>query len=197
MLKIVRMRLVRFIFSRLFIKQLLLSGLFLVLLVWAVGKWLGFSTNHDQKIQVPDLTRMELDKATKTLAAFDLNYVVLDSMQYHPDFPKRSVIEQRPEAGDFVKEKRKIYLTLNPSGYKRIPMPDFYGKTNRQARAKLIATGFRIDPEVQYVPDVAKDVVRGLIFRSTAIRAGDSIPKNALVTLILGDGKGNRRYRKH
>ena len=50
--------------------------------------------------------------------------------------------EQSPEAGDFVKEKRKIYLTLNPSKYRDITVTDLNGRTKRQAISELQAIGF-------------------------------------------------------
>ena len=46
----------------------------------------------------------------------DLQMMVQDSANYNPNYPKFSVIEQQPEAGSLVKESRKIYLTINPSG---------------------------------------------------------------------------------
>ena len=46
---------------------------------------------------------------------------IQDSANYNPDYPKFSVIEQDPLAGNQVKENRKIYLTLNPSGYRKVP----------------------------------------------------------------------------
>ena len=52
-------------------------------------------------------------------------------------FMKRdTVIKLRADTlfgGSFVKEKRKIYLTLNPSKYRDITIPDLNGQSKRQA----------------------------------------------------------------
>ena len=188
------MSLVQFIKSKLFLKQLLYAGIGIVIFVFIIMKWLNISTNHDQKIEVPNLEKMSLTDVEKALEDLDLNFVVIDSASYNPNYPKRAVIDQDPEPGDFVKENRKIYLTLNPSGYKDVEIPNLIGKTRRQVTSQLRSIGFRVDDEVIYVSDIAKDVVRGMKFSNKNLKAGDKIPKNSLITLKLGDGKGTGRY---
>lgn len=191
------MSLIQFMKSKTFLKQLLFAGVALIIFVFVVMKWLNISTNHSQKIEVPNLEKMSLAKVEKTLDELSLNLIVIDSVSYNPNYPKKSVIEQSPEAGDFVKEGRKIYLTLNPSGYADIEIPDLYGKTKRQANSQLIAIGFRISSNTTYVSDIAKDVVRGLIFKGKDLKAGDKVPKNSLIVLKLGDGNGTGQYKQN
>ncbi len=188
------MSLIQFIKSKTFLKQLLFAVVGLIVFVFVVMKWLNISTNHDQKIEVPSLEKMSLSEVEKTLEELDLKLVVIDSASYNPEYPKKSVIDQDPEAGDFVKENRKIYLTLNPSGYRSIEVPNVLGKTKRQVTSQLRAIGFRIDSKYIYVSDIAKDVVRGLLFDGKTLKAGDEIPKNSVITLKLGDGNGSGRY---
>ena len=83
---------------------------------------------------------------------------------------------------------------MNPSGYKDVEIPDLFGKTRRQVTSELKSIGFRVNKDVIYVSDIAKDVVRGLKFNNKNLKAGDKIPKNSLITLKLGDGKGRGRY---
>ena len=122
----------RFIFTKTFLIQLLIAIGVFIALVFAILWWLSFTTNHDQKIEVPDLSTMTLDIVEKKLTEMDLRYEILDSAHYNPDFPRYSVIEQIPKQGKFVKENRKLYLTLNPSGYRKIEVPEVLGKTRRQ-----------------------------------------------------------------
>lgn len=190
------MSLIQFIKSKTFLKQLLLAIIGMVLFVFGVMKWLDITTNHDQKIEVPSLEKMSLQDVENTLEDLDLNFVIIDSVSYNPNFPPKSVIEQSPEAGNFVKENRKIYLTLNPSGYKNVEIPILYGKTKRQATAQLLAIGFRISSKEILVSDIAKDVVRGLKFKGKELKEGDKIPKNSMITLMLGDGEGSGRYKR-
>jgi len=191
------MNLIQFITSKTFLKQSIIAVIGLVVFVFAVMKWLNISTNHNQKIEVPNMAKMSLENVENTLDELDLNFVVIDSASYNPNYPKKAVIEQDPVAGDFVKEGRKIYLTLNPSGYSDVVIPDLFGKTKRQANSQLKAIGFRVNSKSTYVSDIAKDVVRGAKFNGKDLKAGDKIPKNSIITLKLGDGRGSGQYKQN
>jgi beta-lactam-binding protein with PASTA domain len=182
------MSVIQFIKSKSFLKQLIIALVAFLIFAVAVVQWLKYSTNHNQKIEVPNLAKMSLNEVETVLNNIDLRFVIIDSASFNPDYPAKSVIEQSPEAGQFVKENRKIYLTLNPSKYPNIEMPELYGKTKRQALSQLLAIGFRVDTAAVYVKDIAKDVVRGLLLNGNLIKAGDKIPKNSLIKLKLGDG---------
>ncbi|WP_299061708.1 PASTA domain-containing protein [uncultured Polaribacter sp.] len=181
----------QFLKSKSFFKQIVIAIIGLLVVVFALKYWLGYSTNHDQKIQVPNLHKMSLKKVAEKLQELNLDFKVIDSASYNPNYPKKSVIDQSPEEGDFVKEKRKIYLTLNPSKYRDVSVPDLNGKTKRQATSHLRSIGFNIGTNFTYVNDIGKDVVRGLRFKNTILNKGDKLPLNSIVDLVLGDGKGN------
>ena len=188
------MSVIQFIKSKSFLKQLIIAFIAFLVFSVLVVQWLKFSTNHNQKIEVPNLEKMSINNVETVLDNIDLNFVVIDSASYNPDFPPQSVIDQDPKAGQFVKENRKIYLTLNPSKYPNVEMPDLLGQTKRQATSQLLAIGFRIDTVSVYVKDIAKDVVRGLLFDGKEIKEGDKIPKNSVIKLKLGDGEGVERF---
>ena len=178
----------RFLKSKSFFIQIAIALVGVILFIFLLKWWLGFTTNHDQKIQVPDLNKMSLTDVESKLKELDLDFIVIDSASYNPNYPKQSVIEQFPEAGDFVKEKRKIYLTLNPSKYRDITIPDLNGRTKRQAMTQLQSIGFKIG-EFSYVPDIGKDVVRGLKYKGRKLKPGEKLPKNSVIDMVLGDGK--------
>lgn len=182
------MQLLHYLKSKMFLRTIVIMVLSVVIAVFLLAKFLAFKTNHGQKIEVPDLSKLSLDVAEEKLKALDLTYLVLDSASYNPDFPAKSVIEQNPEAGGFVKEGRKIYLTLNASSYRKIPMPDVFGKTKRQVVTHLTSIGFQIGKS-SYIPDRGKDVVRELKFKGKKLKKGDLIPKNSKIDMVLGDGK--------
>ena len=188
------MNLINFLKSKTFFKNVLIAGVGLVVFVIVVMKWLDITTNHNQKIEVPDLSKMSLNDVVETLDELDLNFVVIDSASFNPNYPSKSVIEQDPEPGDFVKEDRKVYLTLNPSDYKNVEIPNLLGRTKRQASSHLLAIGFKIHPTPIYVSDIAKDVVRGLIYNNKSLKQGEKLPKNSVIKLKLGDGNGTGRY---
>jgi beta-lactam-binding protein with PASTA domain len=189
------MSLIKFVASKTFFKQLIFAIIGIVAFAFGMMKWLNVTTNHDQKIEVPNLEKMNLADVENKLEDLDLNFIVIDSASYNPSFPPKSVIDQSPEAGDFVKEHRKIYLTLNPSRYADVEIPNLFGRSKRQVTSQLLSIGFRVSSEEILVKDIAKDVVRGMQFNGKEIKQGDKIPKNSIITLMLGDGEGTDRYK--
>mgnify|MGYP001454933732 FL=1 len=130
---------------------------------------------------------MTLNLVKQELEDADLNYVVIDSSNYNPDYPKYSVIEQTPGPGKFVKENRKIYLVLNPSGYRKIEVPNIVGRTRRQAEPTLVALGFKVG-KVDYRDYIAKDEVLEMRYKGKTIKAGERLEKTAVIDLVLGNG---------
>ena len=177
----------RFLISKSFFIQIVIAVISLSLLIIGVKWWLDYTTNHEQKIQVPNLNKMSLSNVETTLKELNLDFLVIDSASYNPKYPKKSVIEQTPESGSFVKEKRKIYLTLNPSKYRDITIPDLNGQSKRQAITQLQSIGFKIG-KFLYIRDY-KDVIRGLKSNGKKLKSGSKLEKNAVIDLIMGDGK--------
>jgi len=184
------MTFIKFLFTKAFLKQLLIAVIALVILIFLILKWLDSSTNHDQKIRVPSLAKMSLGDVEIKLDENDLRFEILDSSNYNPDFPKYSVIEQIPKAGEYVKENRKIYLTINRSGYPFIKIPEVVGRTRRQAEPTLVAMGFEIG-EITYRPYIAKDEVLEIRNKGEKIEPGDELQKTEVIDLVLGDGEGS------
>ncbi len=187
--KLLPMTFFKFLLTKTFLKQLLYALLafvgFMVLVLW----WLRFSTNHGQKIEVPNLAKMTLEEAAEALDDLDLKYEIMDTTNYNPEFPYQTVIEQIPKAGKYVKEDRKIYLSINRSGYPMIEIPPVVGKTLRQAKPTLEAVGFTIG-KINYRKYIAKDEVLEISNKGKKILAGEKLQKTSVIDLVLGDGKG-------
>ena len=184
----------RFIFSKTFLIQLVLAGIVLVVLAFLAMQWLDYSTNQDQRIEVPDLAKMNLDIVEDRLDELNLDFEILNSANFNPDFPRYSVIEQAPAPGKFVKEDRKIYLTLNPSGFRKVEIPEnLIRKTRRQVEPTLRSLGFEIG-DVSYKPDIAEDAVLEIRHKGKLVEAGEKLMKTSVLDLVLGDGSG--RYRE-
>lgn len=182
----------KFLFSKTFLMQLVLAVLALVILTFVLLYWLRASTNHDERIAVPDLSKMSLGLVQQELENADLNYVVIDSSNYNPDYPTFSVIEQNPAAGKFVKEGRKIYLVLNPSGFREIEIPQLVGRTQRQVEPTLLALGFKIG-KIDLRDHISPDEVLELRHDGKTLQAGDALRKTSVIDLVVGNGKGSYR----
>ena len=184
------MTFLKFLFSRTFLIQLVLAVLALILLAFIVLEWLEFSTNQDQEISVPDLQSLALDEVDERLAELDLRREILDSANYNPDYPPYTVIDQVPRAGKKVKENRKIYLTLNPSGFRKLEIPEnLIRRTRRQVEPTLRSLGFEIGT-ITYKPDVGKDVVLEMRHKGELVEPGMKLMKTSTIDLVLGDGSG-------
>lgn len=180
----------QFVFSKAFLKQLLFAIVALLVLAFFILWWLRFSTNHNEKIEVPNLAKMSLENVEEKLDEMDLRYEILDSANYNPDYPKYSVIEQIPKPGKFVKEDRKLYLTLNPSGYRKIEVPDVLGRTRRQAEPTLLAMGFVIG-KISYRPHISDNVLE-MRYKGEKLDVGTPLQKTSIIDLIVGDESLNR-----
>jgi hypothetical protein len=185
------MKLVRYLKSKEFIRTIISIVVVMIILFIGLSKWMHYYTKHDQKIEVPNLEKLTMDETEKVLADLDLALVVIDSVSFNPKYPPRSVIDQDPSPGDFVKENRKIYLTLNPTTYRKITIPNVLNQTKRQVVTQLRSMGFRIGKEL-YIRDLGLDVVRSMEYRNKEIQPGDRLPKNTSIDLIMGDGLTKR-----
>ena len=183
------MNAIRFLFTKTFAKHLLMLVGLLIVLVTVLLFWLDLNTRHGQKIQVPDVSGMTLDEAVSTLQERELAYAILDTSNYNPNYPYQTIIEQIPESGVQVKQSRKIYLSINRSGYKVTTVPYVVGKTLRQAEPALNSSGFQIG-DLTYKKYVAKDEVLTMTFRNRKIKQGDRLPGTSVIDLVLGDGTG-------
>jgi len=184
------MSFIKFLFTKAFLKQFTIAVIALVVFIVILLFWLKSTTNHNQKIEVPDLSKMSLEKVEEVLNDLDLRWELIDSTNYNPDYPNKSVIEQIPTPGKFVKENRKIYITLNTSQYRNITIPNVVGRTRRQAEPTLLALGFKIG-KITYRPYIAKDEVLQLRHKGAVLKPGTKLPKTSTIDLVLGDGKGN------
>lgn len=176
-----------FLKSRTFLIQLGLALLAVIILVFLLLRWLNSTTNHGEFVEVPDFSKMSVMDMRKAVEEADLRYEVLDSANYNPNYPRFSIIEQDPPAGNKVKENRKIYFTVNPSGYKKVTVPNIIQVTQRNASSMLRAVGLDVQ-RVTYINELGKDMVYYIKYKGKRINTGDKLPKTSKVELVCGNG---------
>jgi len=182
----------KFLVSRTFLIQLGLAVLATVVLVFVVLRWLSSTTNHGEFVEVPDVAKMSVMDMRKAVEEANLRYEVLDSANYNPDYPRFSIIEQDPAAGNKVKENRKLYLTVNPSGYKKVTIPNVIQVTQRNATSMLRAVGLDVQ-RVTYIDQIGKDMVYYVKYNGKQVSEGQKIPKTSKVELVCGNGRIGER----
>jgi len=181
------MSIIKFLTSKVFFKQLVLAIVAVVIFCFLMLKWLSSTTNHGEFIEVPDLAGKSLETVKIELNDHNLAMEIQDSANFNPKYPKFSVIEQYPLAGSQVKENRKIYLILNPSGYRKVAVPNIERRTFRQAKPTLEALGFKVG-KTTYIDDLGKDEVIAIKYNGETIKAGDMLPLTTKIDLVLGNG---------
>jgi len=173
--------------SKVFFKQVLIALVIIVVLVFALLQWISYTTNHGEEITVPSLSKLTVEQAEEKLDELDLDYVLLDTTDYNPDFPKFSVVGQDPLPGSKVKEGRKIYIKINSSGFTTVRIPNLIEQTLRQAEPSLRAIGLELG-EVTYRPYIGKDMVLEMRQNGKELMPGDKVMKSSKIDLVVGDG---------
>jgi len=176
-----------FLRSKTFLIQLGLALVVLIIICFMALRWLKSSTNHGEFVEVPDFSKMSVMEMRTAAEEAGLRYEVLDSTNYNPEYPRFSILEQNPPAGTKVKENRKIYFTVNPSGYKKVTIPRIIQVTRRNATSMLRAVGLDVE-RVTYIDELGKDMVYYIKYKGKEMNPGDKLPKTSKAELICGNG---------
>ncbi len=174
--------------------QLGLALLVVIVLAFIMLRWLNSSTNHGEFVEVPDFSKMSVPDMRVVVDEAGLRYEVMDSANFNPDYPRFSIIDQNPPPGNKVKENRKIYFTVNPSGYKKVSVPNIVQNSIRNATSKLRAVGLDV-LRVTYIDEIGEDMVYYVKYKGKNISEGTKIPKTSKVELVCGNGKRTERSR--
>lgn len=173
--------------SKVFGVQLLLAIGLIAVIGYLFIHWLTFTTDHGNEITVPDLRKMTEEQVEDAVDNLNLEYVLLDSVDYNSHFPKHTVVEQDPLPGSKVKVNRKIYIKINSSGFTMVRIPNIIEKTYRQAVPTLKSLGLE-EGNITYKPYIGKDMVIEMYWNGKKLNPGDKVFKSSKIDLVLGDG---------
>lgn len=176
-----------FLRSKVFLINLGLAIVAIILICFFALRWLNSSTNHGEFVEVPDFAKMSVQEMRKAAKGAGLRYEVLDSTNYNPEYPRFSILEQDPPAGSKVKTNRKIYFTVNPSGFKKVTIPNIIQVTRRNASSMLKAVGLDVQ-RITYIDELGKDMVYNMKHKGKYVKPGDKLPKTSKIELICGNG---------
>lgn len=154
--------------------------------------YLPSSTQHGETITVPNLEGMSLSDMDNFLKKRNLNYEVADS-NYTSSYPALAILKHYPQAGSYVKENRKIYLTVNSKQPKSVNMPNLMDGSLKNAELVLESYGLRRG-KITYKPDLASNAVLQQLFEGKEIAPSTSILRGSKIDLVVGDGLGQRTF---
>ena len=170
------------------VKHLFASSITVFIIFYFVFISVKIYTKHNRYIEVPSLSGLNIEDANKILKKKKLKSEVLDSSKYFSETPVNSILSQIPDAGEFVKKNRKIYLNVNPSDYQKVSIPNIIQITKRNAESILNALGFEVSG-FQYVDNIGKDMVLEVLYNGEKMNIGETIARGSKLELILGNGK--------
>lgn len=154
---------------------------------------LDIFTHHGEKIEVPSVTGKMIGDAESMLQERDLVAVVNDSL-YDKYSTPGMVLDQMPKAGYEVKGGRVVYLTVAMRNMPTVQLPDVvsYGSL-REAEATLTGLGFKLTPN-EPVEGKPLELVVGVKQNGKEVYAGEMIPRDRPLTLLVGAGEADSLY---
>ena len=182
------MSLRKYLTSRVFFGQFLAALAIIAVLGYLFMHWLTFTTDHGHEIAVPNLSKLTEEQVEDKLDELDLDYVLLDSVDFRGDYPAFTVVEQDPLPGTKVKVGRIVYIKINASGYSSVKLPDLIDKTYREAVPTLKDIGLE-EGTITYEPSLGKDMVLAMRYKGRNLKPGERVMKSSKIDLVLGDGK--------
>jgi len=186
------MKVIKFIFSKFFWINLLLAFAALYGVFYYTMDNLDKYTNHNIKIEVPNLLGIQINDLNDTLEELELRYEIRDSI-YSENHPMGMIIQQDPKPHsdnfpNYIKPNRNLYLTIvkRQEIYKTIPdlMSNVYSKNI--GKSKLEMLGFKVDLEIRNHKD--RDKVLEIRFDNQIVKAGRKLLKGSTLKLIYGSG---------
>lgn len=130
---------------------------------------------------VPNLVGKTYESAVAELDSVNLQAVITDTI-YNEKYDVGTVILQKPNPGQVVKDGRRVYLFIS-GGKQTVKVPNLKGKSIREAKFTLERIGLNMG-EIQDLPsNNPKDMIYDQQYaEGTPLKKGDSVG----VTLTIG-----------
>ncbi|MFN3940460.1 MAG: PASTA domain-containing protein, partial [Chitinophagales bacterium] len=147
----------QFLFSRIFLLQLILAVLILAVILFATLFFINAYSRHGDNRTVPDITGMTQEAAIQQLKMSSLQYAVMDST-FNPDMRPSTILNQEPAPNTKVKSGRTVYVVVNMSKAMPVALPHIEtGTSFISVREMLASRGLKVG-DVEYKPFQYKDV---------------------------------------
>jgi eukaryotic-like serine/threonine-protein kinase len=153
---------------------------------------LNWITGHGKSATVPSVAGKKYEDAIKILKKAGFDAEIQDSIYVDTAKPM-TVIKQFPDADEVVKSNRTVLLIISRSVAPEMEMPNLLGYSFRNAEMVLNNMDLKIG-DTTFKPDFAKNAVLEQWYKGAIIAPGTKIRKGSVITLVLGDGVGNKEF---
>lgn len=149
-------------------------------------------TGHGRAATVPSVAGKNYEEAKKMLKKAGFRVEIQDSL-YVDTMKPMTVIKQIPDADEMVKRNRTVYLVISRAVPPIVEMPNLVGYSFRNAEMVLKNMDLKIG-DTTFKPDFAKNAVLEQLYHGAPISPGTKLRKGSVISLVLGDGVGNREF---
>lgn len=176
-------------FQKTFLGSLVIIGVICAVLYFIFFASLGYITGHGEEVKVPVLEGKSVAEAVGILEKAGFDYEVDSS--YIPQRTALAVLSQMPDGGSTVKAGRTIFIIVNKLNPPTTLMPNLVNMSFRSAEM-LLASNKLIMGDTIFRPDIARGAVLEQLLNGKAIPPGTVIPQGSRISLVIGDGLGNK-----
>ena len=182
--------------SRQFWLTLLAIGGAALIAFFLLNVGLRWYTNHGQRLEVGEYVGMSIDDARRQVERADFRVEISDSV-FLVDQPPRVVLRQDPQPGSFVKENRRIYLTVTKAIPDEVELPALTGTYDfDRYRRKLLMLD--VDGKVRerkyssrYEANTILEVYyEGAEITEAQLKRGFKVPKGAMLEFVVTSKEG-------
>ena len=172
--------------------NILLAIVVVVIILVSLIAYLKSYTQHGVEVEVSNVRGLAKEEAEAVLDQQGLRLVVIDST-YSEKVPFGTIVEQDPMPDSHAKLGRAVYVTVNASGKRQIPMPNLQDMSYRQAETTLRGLGLIVDTIYDYEPSAFRDLVLDVKANGQSVAPGEKIAVGTKVRLVVGFGKGTEQ----
>ena len=169
--------------------NILLAIVVVVIILVSLIAYLKSYTQHGVEVEVSNVRGLAKEDAEAVLDQQGLRLVVIDST-YSEKVPFGTIVEQDPMPDSHAKLGRAVYVTVNASGKRQIPMPNLQAMSYRQAETTLRGLGLIVDTIYDYEPSAFRDLVLDVKAHGQSVQPGEKIAVGTKVRLVVGFGRG-------
>jgi beta-lactam-binding protein with PASTA domain len=141
---------------------------------------------------VPSVSGKNYEEAIKILKKAGFDAEIQDSIYVDTAKPM-TVIKQFPDADEIVKSNRTILLIISRAIPPEMEMPNLVGYSFRNAEMILKNLDLKIG-DTTFKADFAKNAVLEQLYKGAPIAPGTKIRKGSTISLVLGDGVGEKDF---
>ena len=176
-----------FLKNKRFYFHFVLASITTVLLFFIWLKSIDYSTLHGKEFKLKNYQSINVNELDKLSEQDNIEFIISDTV-FTDSVPKGTVFIQDPLPNTYVKNGRKVYLTINSQNTQKFFVPDVFNKSGREAIVNL-TKHFKIILIKDASYSEESSVVISLKVRGDEIFAGQELLKGTPITVIFGSGR--------